>query len=236
MQNWQEIWEKRESSFDFANSTPLEVVKELRRVAGYDIVSGAIPDEAWDRQFRLMLDKLSRYHEIHSLYEVGCGSGANLFLAKEHGITTVGGIDFSHAMLQVLRRAIPEAAVEQGEAKNITTTASYDAVISSGVFIYFPNLDYAQRVLEKMVTMANHSLALLEIYDEEQKEAWLEHRRQIQPDYDQKYEGLNKLFYPRSFFEDFAREHNLELRFTQNDLEGYWNNAFDFDVYLYKKD
>lgn len=39
----------------------------------------------------------------------------------------------------------------------------------------------------------------------------------------------------KEFFYDWAMKNNLEIEFHNSQVEGYWNNEFVFDVYIYKK-
>lgn len=70
---------------------------------------------------------------------------------------------------------------------------------------------------------------------QQKKEDFLAYRRAAIPDYDERYKGLNKLFYRRSFFADFARSHNLRIEYPAIEMEGYWNTPFVFHVFLYRK-
>ena len=53
--------------------------------------------------------------------------------------------------------------------------------------------------------------------------------------YDEHYKDLGKFFYRRSFFENFARAHDLNINFPAIEMEGYWNTPFVFNVFMYRK-
>lgn len=56
----------------------------------------------------------------------------------------------------------------------------------------------------------------------------------IVEDYEVRYKNLHKLFYSREFFYDWDEKNNLEIEFHNSQVEGYWNNEFVFDIYMYK--
>ena len=53
--------------------------------------------------------------------------------------------------------------------------------------------------------------------------------------YDERYEGLGRLFHRRDFFEDFAREHNLSISFPPLEMANYWNTPFIFNCFMYRE-
>lgn len=76
---------------------------------------------------------------------------------------------------------------------------------------------------------------MLDVHDKEKQEDFVKYRRKIIPNYDTRYEGLNKMFYDKSFFAKFAEEHNLEIEFSKSDMAGYWNNDFIYNVIMHKR-
>ena len=171
-----------------------------------------------------------------TVFEVGCGSAANLYLFARDGYT-VGGLDYSAALIDIARKVLPAEKVCElicADADELPTEKIYDAVISIGVFFYFDSLDYAERVLEKMLLKSRRTVAVLDIYDAACEAEHLAYRRRTIENYDERYKGLHKLFYPRSFFEDFAARHNLSIRFTANDLEDYVNAPFTYHCFMEK--
>lgn len=45
---------------------------------------------------------------------------------------------------------------------------------------------------------------------------------------------INKLFYSKDLFTDFAREHGMKIEFSESTVENYWNNEFVFNCFMYK--
>ena len=121
------------------------------------------------------------------------------------------------------------------DAINLDVNVKYDLVISIGAFPYFKDLDYAKDILTKMCEKSNHAIAILGITDEKYKEDYTNYRKSNIENYSEKYKGLDKLFYTKQFFVDFAEEHNLEIKFSKYRLDKYWNSEYLFDCYLYKE-
>ena len=182
------------------------------------------------------MSNLNLKKKIESVFEVGCGSGPNLLIFRNEGLR-IGGIDYSEALIKSAKSVLGSDLQECfcDEAINMPTEEKYDSVLSNGVFHYFPSLDYASKVIEKMIDKANYSVGLIDIHDVEKQEDFLAWRRRETKDYDVLYKGLDKQFYSREWMNHVAERNNCEIMFTDSNVEGYWNNEFVFDVYFYKR-
>ena len=121
------------------------------------------------------------------------------------------------------------------EAADIPTEEKYDAVYSCGVFSYFPDHAYATRVLERMLEKSRYAVGITELHDRAKRQDYLAFRHANIPNYDERYEGLGRLFFRREFFEDFAREHDLRIVFPALQMADYWNTPFIFTCFMYRK-
>ncbi|MBO7505362.1 hypothetical protein J6T66_04475 [bacterium] len=74
------------------------------------------------------------------------------------------------------------------EAANLDTQEKADLVYSDSVFVYFNDLEYARRVLEKMCQKANKAILITEVYDKSKEKECLDYRRSQIEDYDEKYQ------------------------------------------------
>lgn len=173
---------------------------------------------------------------VESVFEVGCGAGANLYLFAQDGFT-IGGMDYSSALVDICRHvfqrgnyALKECICD--EAIHLPTDIVYDAVFANSVFSYFPSDDYALAVLERMLKKTRRSIALIDLHDKKKEADFLKMRHEMIEDYDQKYAGLDKHFYDKAFFVEFARSHGLAIRIDTPQMEGYWNSLYVFDVYM----
>ena len=231
---WKEIWNRRHAEDDALVGDWQDVFLELKRINGFDVMDGGIPLASLLMQGR-RIKELLHLTEGMSVYDVGCGAGANLYLLERDGII-VGGTDYAAPLVEIARRVLPNAReLICGEAGAFDTTQKYDAALSNSVFSYFPSEDFAVRVLTRMLDKTTGAIGLIDVHDTEREEDFLAYRRAAIPDYDERYKGLNKFFYRRAFFEEFARAHNLDITFPTIEMEGYWNTPFVFNVFLYRK-
>lgn len=237
--NWKSVWEKRTANMEILNGDDIKsIVLELKRCDGFDILEGGLSYDDILQQHEKIKKNLSLTKEhvvlpVSSVYEVGGGSGANLLLFEHDGIRC-GEIDYSKSLIDIARHVLETKDIVYDEAININILPKYDAVLSNSVFSYFPDLDYAYKVLEKMYQKANRSIGIIDIHDREKESEFLAYREKTVSDYKERYKGLPKLFYDRKFFEDFAAENNMDIRFGNSNMGGYWNNEFVFDCYLIK--
>lgn len=235
MNDWKRVWNNRSLKEKILHTAdPKEIFLELKRSNGFDVVGDGISYEAYVSQYNETKGKLSRDHKITSVYEVGCGSGANLFLFERDGVR-YGGVDYSEELIKAARQVLRTEDILCEEALNLPVSPAYDAVLSNSVFSYFPNESYAAAVLEKMCRKAGCSVGILDIHDKEKESAFLSYRKAAVPNYEERYKNLPKLFYEKQFFRDFAREHHMDIEFTEPCMKDYWNNDFVFNCYLYHR-
>lgn len=234
--NWKNIWEKR--TFNESEIDPSDINKlftELKRADGFDVGGGEISENALLRQYEDIKQRLVKNapNPVSSVYEVGCGAGANLLLFERDGFTC-GGIDYSEALIGIAKKVLKTKDLTCSEAINASTEPTYDCILSNSVISYFPDTDYTLNVLEKMYQKTNYSIGLIDVHDIEKKEDFTAFRRKTIENYDEKYADLNKLFYSRELFSEFARKHGLKIEFSESAVENYWNNEFVFNCFMYK--
>ena len=239
--NWEKIWNKRTFDFDVLKTNDDEkIFKELKRANGFDVVNDGLSYLSLIGQHNEIKANFAEAFEdkdfsrIKSIYEVGCGSGGNLYLFNKAGLK-VGGCDYSHPLTEAARKALKSDDILCASADKILETPVYDVVLSNSVFSYFPDSDYANRVLEIMYNKCRFAIGLIDIHDADKKEAFIKYRRATVEDYENRYKNLPKFFYDKKFFIDFAQKHNMRIVFKNSNVEGYWNNDFIFNCYMYKK-
>ena len=237
LNRWKEIWNNREDFLDKIDiNDSKQVFLELKRADGFDITDGGIPYDGLLAQYQETKEELG-LSAGDSIFEIGCGAGANLYLFHLEGIE-VGGLDYSEKLIGILRKVFGKGELKECiccEAVDCPTDIQYDAVLSNSVFSYFPDYAYAEQVLERMLAKCRRSIGLLDIHDVEREQAFKEYRIRNTEDYEERYKDLPKLFYPRSFFEEFARKNGMDIRFKESTVEGYWNNAFVFNCFMERK-
>lgn len=237
---WQKIWNDKgkdsEAESIISGHTLQEIVLELKRLDGFDSVGSTLTFDAFHGQYTQIKNELSfgsiSSHKISSIFEVGCGSGALLYFFQEDGVK-IGGIDYSSHLIKIARGVLHNCnELICGEAVNTPSDVKYDAVFSGGVFPYFPSIEYAEKVMEIMYEKSLYSIGITNVHDLSRKEAFTEYRMRTVENYAEKYAGLDKLFLPKDFFIRFAEKHNLNLRFSNSVMPGYWNNPFIYNVFM----
>lgn len=236
--NWKKIWSNRTFDYEVLKKNDVyQTFLALKRSDGFDIGDGNLSLEAMVHQYSEIKTMLSAHIEgesLKSVYEIGCGSGANLLLFENDGIEC-GGIDYSEALVEIAKNVLQSQDILCAEAIHTPLDRSYDVVLSNSVISYFENTDYALEVLEKMYAKARYAIGIIDIHDIEKKEAYVTYRKATFENYEENYKDLPKLFYDKSFFSDFAHKHNMDIVITDSTMEGYWNNDFVFNCFLYKK-
>lgn len=239
---WREVWNNKGINFSTVDlmsegMDEFAIYSALKKLDGYDVSIQEI--EGYYRNFYKasvgMWEKLKKISGISSAYEVGCGSGANLYLLQQRGIVT-GGIDYSENLVQIAQKVLgKEDGIAMGEAVNMSVDDRYDVVFSEGVFAYFPDEQYGLSVLEKMYEKATKAIIVIEVFDKSLQCECERHRREMIPDYDEKYTGLGKMFYEKDMFRDFAERHHCRIEFGTVDNPYYWNSSYLFNCYFYKE-
>ena len=235
METWKEIWERH--SADLSGKDDLKsLVMELKRANGFDVTGDdGISADVWLRHMTALMQHFGG--RVESLYEVGCGSGANLVLAAYLSVGRIGGCDYSYSLVKAAREATRSSDIICSDAAEFPEEPKYEAVIIDSVVQYFPSLDYTEGVLKRMKSKADRFMAVLDVFDSSLKNEWMAHRRAVIPDYDRRYGSLDqdKLFIDRDWLRSFSEQNGLEVTFYDNDIEGYWNGQYTYNAVIYKK-
>ncbi len=232
--NWEKIWNSKKTS-RIDDLSEFEAFKELKRADGFDV---AVENEKEYYQcfYNEWLAFYDRIHElagdIDSVYEIGCGSGVNLYMFVNRGFKRLGGIDYSESLTDTARAVTGSDDITHGDAVTMSIENKYDLVMSESVFQYFPDVDYAEAVLRKMIQKSKKLVYLGEIHDADHEEELMEYRRRTIPDYDEKYKGLKKQFYKREWIEKIASEYGKKVVFTEIHNPQYLNGKYLFNCYI----
>jgi SAM-dependent methyltransferase len=228
---WKEVWQARE--------LPRAGQSRLTRLLvadGFDTPFSGFDEANWVDFVERRASDL-RLTPGTSVFDVGCGAGAFLYVLYQQGCR-VAGIDWSPRLVETARAVMPEGDFEVAEARALAVRPQADAVVSCAVFAYFPSLGYAEAVIERMVAKATRAVAVLDVPDAAKREAALEYRASMGggPDpYAQRYEGLEHCYYDRRWFADVLRRHGLtRIEVSDQDLANYGNAAFRFNIWGFK--
>ena len=145
VETWKDVWMKK----GFEIPCKIEL-KNLIAADGFNIGTGKITVEAWVA-FVKKIQKLLNINDKTKILEVGCGSGAFLFPMYSSG-ANVFGIDYSSSLIKLCSKAMPLGTFNVSDAKDIPfADLFFDVIISNSVFQYFEGLDYAKKVVTKMI-------------------------------------------------------------------------------------
>ena len=155
---WQGVWSRRR--IEIPHADPLA---DLVALDGFDSGAGRIAVEDWRAHVQSMARRCG-LQPGHTVYEVGCGSGAFLHVLREMGIG-VSGLDYADNLVRIAREAMPESRFDCIPAGELETAPPADTVLANSVFHYFPGFDYAEDVLDRMLARATRTVAVLEVPD-----------------------------------------------------------------------
>lgn len=79
MNQWDRIWRHRPSQIEISDDV-FEMFCRLKRADGFDTQDVEGYYEAFWKQWMMMAEKIANCGDISGVYEVGCGSGVNLYL------------------------------------------------------------------------------------------------------------------------------------------------------------
>jgi len=224
--DWERVWAKR--SLDPSKGT---LLAQLMAADGLDTGYGNVSEESWRAFVRRTAADLA-LTPGDTVFEVGCGAGAFLYELDALGCA-VGGLDRSAALVDAARRAIPRGRFEVGDAASLDATEPADAVVSWGVFLYFPSLPYAARVIEQMAAKARRIVALFDLPDAALREDALAFRRGSlgEAAYNERYRGLDHLYFDRDWTAHALERCGLrDVRIERSQIDGYANAAFRFNI------
>ncbi len=170
--------------------------------------------------------------DIKSVYEIGCGSGVNLYMFKNRGIDELGGIDYSESLARNAESITGSRDIRCGDAVTVSSDRKYDLVMSESVFQYFSDADYAETVLRKMIEKSSILTYLGEIHDAEYEEELIEYRRRTIPDYDEHYKDLKKQFYQRDWIKRISGDYGKKVIFTEVNNPQYLNGRYLFNCFI----
>ena len=234
MTRWKEIWNGKETITDINDKDEYTYFTKLKKANGFDVAVGNP-----DNYFRFFYDEWIAFYEhiveqadISSVYEVGCGSGVNLYMFKNRGIKRLGGCDYSASMIESTKCSVGDGDFLCDEAKAIDIIPEYDLVMSESVFQYFESLEYAEAVMRKMIKKSRYITYIGEIHDKEHERELMEYRKKTIKDYEKEYEGLSKLFISREWVESIAGEYGRKVFFTLVNNPEYLNGKYLYNCYI----
>jgi len=227
VRTWKTVWDERR--LDPGRGS---VLAQLMAADGLDTGFGSVAEAGW-RDFVHRVAGTLGLAAGDSVFEVGCGAGAFLYELALAGIA-VAGADQSAALVGYARAAMPDGRFDVGEAAGLAVVPQFDVVLSCGVFLYFPSLEYASTVIERMAAKARRGVAILDIPDRaKQTHALAERRAMLGPEeYEARYAGLDHLFYEKDWIAGRMETCGLtNIRVEDQSIPGYGNARFRFNAF-----
>lgn len=224
MKNWKTIWNNKGAKQNTS-------IKEIMDVNGFNNtgVTYQVYEKFWKH-----VNEVFNIKEPTSFYEIGCGAGLSLKILHDNMNHKVGGSDFAENSILTAETWNLSEDIKCMEAINVSTNDKYDYVVSFSVFHYFKDLEYTQKVLQIMLDKSNKGIGVFDICDEEKKDIYVETRKSNNPDYEKLYSGLDHLFFPKSFWENFAKLNDLKIIIEDQHIDNYKNSKLRYNVYLTK--
>jgi trans-aconitate methyltransferase len=226
--SWDEIWESRQLD-PSARSTLLA----LLAADGFDTPTGRFSEADWVRAIDGIVDRIE-LSANDSVFEVGCGAGAFLYVLYTRG-NIVSGIDRSRTLVEYARSVMPQGHFEVAAADAFDTTRRTDIAICNSVFLYFPSLDYANRVIRRMAAKATRAVAILDIPDLATKDEAIRRRIELAGGgeaYAARYAGLDHLYCARDWFVEALTAAGLsKIQVCTQPEGGSENSRFRFNVF-----
>jgi len=228
--NWHRIWSNRVLQETSENN----VLQQLISIDGFDSPLGLMSEGDWKEYVTLFATR-SGIVNGDSIFEVGCGAGAFLYPFYKTGFK-IGGIDYSRDLIQIAQTVMPEkkSVLNENEACFCPIDPKVDVVIANHVIHYFPSIEYSNTVLELMLQKSRRVVSISAIPDLNLKDESENERRGLlsSEEYEQKYKGLNILYYQREWFEKLASKHGYSIHFYDHEMPGFAQNRFRFDCVM----
>lgn len=229
--SWSQVWAAKR-----VERSEGSVLAGLMAADGYDTPFGKLSESAW-REYVQHWARTLGLAPGESVFEVGCGAGAFLYELYRGGVE-VAGIDLAAGLVDSAREVMPDGRFAVAEACDMSLEPPADVVISCGVFIYFPSLEYARDVLARMVAKARRAVLVLDLPDAALREQAVADRIAAAGGlaaYNERYRGLEHTYFDRGWVAHEMRKLGLlNVGTVEQDIPGYRNGAFRFNAWGYK--
>jgi SAM-dependent methyltransferase len=212
---------------------------DLINVDGFHGVCGS-HTEASFREVVSQVAKKFQISDVSRIFEIGCGAGAFLRVLETEYSTNVGGVDFSLELIEIAKRNVQASlSLFHEEASYKLNVKDVDICFAHSVFHYFPDNNYASKVMENMASYLKQEsgeqsgIAILDVRDMDKSKEYENFRSGT--DSRVTLSDIGHTMFTKSFFRDFLRN----LGFAKIVIEDrsfstqYGNSAYSFDVYAF---
>lgn len=223
MKTWNDIWKSR-----YVPVTENLDLECLLRLNGYDGDQSRLTPKNLQTALR-KYESLMNLDRGERIYEVGCGTGA--LLANWYSLGyEVGGCDLSNSLIGYAKKAFPKGNWSVLEADKLRIKKYYDHYVAFGLFMYFPDYEYAKRVVCRMLINARKSVSIFDIPDLAKKLDSEDTRRRMIPDYETKYATAQHLYYSKEWWVNISEDLGVSCHIYDQNIQGYENSRWRFNV------
>ncbi len=205
---------------------PAEIRKEYNRLGERrDLVHlkdfarwGFISSDDWTALCRRTADFIG-VEDGDRLFEAGCGSGAFLAELAAYRTVSLAGVDFAENLVRIARSHL-SGDFQVADITDLSSigTASYDKVLSHGVFLYLDSEDAARRAVLEMTRITRPGgTVYIGIVNDPDRHA----------EYD--YPPSGSFILTRSFWQNLADQEDLTLKLV--DQESIFSKPSGYDCY-----
>lgn len=205
---------------------------------GFDHAAGKLNEEQVNflvEQIRHVLNPTDK----DLLLEAGCGAGM-LISGLSTCVRRIVGVDYAVNMIKRCKKIFPLVELAVAEVRSLPFKENtFDKIVCFSVFQYFPNLKYAEDVLTEFfrVCKPGGRVFIDDIPDEEKKLECLEYRRKVSQKLEWRSsikEDLQHQWYKKDFFNFYLSKMEIRPNISQQDIPGYRNSPYRFNVVFEK--
>lgn len=224
---WKQVWNERGN--DYPTDNPMAI-------SGFDQAFGTINNE----NFKFLISDLALKLEVNEndqIIEIGCGAGA---ITNELHKTckNITGCDLSTGMVNRAKKLFPHISFfTANPSQKIASESKYTKIYMHSVFQYFPDYDYAKKVILNLTEVADSKAIILlaDIMDLDTKEEYLNYRnsqKSTKSIWQSSVKGrLEHLYYAKDFFINISNEFpEWKFEILERNIQGYQNSNYRYDV------
>ncbi len=230
-QNWFKTWNDR----SIKDLTATKLLSQLIEANGYSEGAGSYSEEEW-RKMCNHIGEIIGLSKSDKILEIGCGSGAFLFVLKEYFQCQIYGVDYSDSLIKIAKQYLSGEFIVAEAIEPDKFDESFDFIVSNGVFHYFPSIDYASKVIQQSSEILRDSgvIAILDINDKSKEGSYHSSRKLLHPDpesYDLLYKDHPHLFYSKQEIINMLTDNGFHnIQFFSHYSKSYEKDKFRFNV------
>lgn len=230
--NWKNNWENKANS----ERTEPNILDRLLKYSGYDSVTGSYSSEQWKKMVNAIALR-TNITNTSKVLELGCGSGAFLYVLHQITNCKIYGIDYVASHIKNAQSYLPFGNFVCAECNQIPDFGTkFDCVIVNSVAHYFPDSHYLNQVILASYKVLNQGgiVCYADVCDKDKENEYHDVRqsRSAKPEeYFLEHKKSPHLFISKPDFEEFLLSSGFKtVRFFPHQIKEYENSQFRFNV------